>query len=244
MAALYTPTLTYDPITDPDGLRATHYQIERSPGDGFIYEAMFDPHTGTATPFYHSDSLIIATAGSFRHEMFCYPGPRASYAVFVGPGNALNDAEKSLLAPLGTFQSLHRGELWGVVAALQTVVRILEKGLVKYGPLRRVIIKTDSEYIAKGGTERMLTWLSRGWIGNGESHIREWDLWEAFLAWLEIVKRTWNVEVLLWWVPAQWNRDAKSLAKEGLKLPPPRLVQTRPMQRKELASSESIGSCY
>lgn len=67
MAALYTPTLTYDPITDPDGLRATHYQIERSPGDGFIYEAMFDPHTGTATPFYHSDSLIIATAGKGTH---------------------------------------------------------------------------------------------------------------------------------------------------------------------------------
>lgn len=63
MAALYTPTLTYDPITDPHGTQATHYQLERSPGDGFIYEAMADPMTGTATPFYHSDSLIIATAG-------------------------------------------------------------------------------------------------------------------------------------------------------------------------------------
>lgn len=63
MASLYAPTLTYDPVTDPEGRRATHYQIERSPGDGFIYEAMADPLTGTATPFYHSDSLIIATAG-------------------------------------------------------------------------------------------------------------------------------------------------------------------------------------
>lgn len=63
MASLYTPTLTYDPVTDPHGRRANHYQVERSPGDGFIYEAMADPLTGTATPFYHSDSLIIATAG-------------------------------------------------------------------------------------------------------------------------------------------------------------------------------------
>lgn len=63
MATLYTPTLTYDPISDPHGTRATHYQLERSPGDGFIYEAMADPLTGTATPFYHPDSLIIATAG-------------------------------------------------------------------------------------------------------------------------------------------------------------------------------------
>lgn len=67
MAALYTPTLTYDPITDPQGTQATHYQLERSPGDGFIYEAMADPLTGTATPFYHSDSLIIATAGKETH---------------------------------------------------------------------------------------------------------------------------------------------------------------------------------
>lgn len=70
MASLYTPTLTYDPVTDPRGTKATHYQLERSPGDGFIYEAMADPLTGTATPFYHSDSLIIATAGK-GNASFC-----------------------------------------------------------------------------------------------------------------------------------------------------------------------------
>lgn len=67
MATLYAPTLTYDPITDPQATQATHYQLERSPGDGFIYEAIADPVTGTATPFYHSDSLIIATAGKRTH---------------------------------------------------------------------------------------------------------------------------------------------------------------------------------
>lgn len=94
--------------------------------------------------------------------MFCYPGPRASYAVFVGPGNPLNDAEMPLVAPTGTFLSSQRGDLTGAVVALKTVVRILEKGLTSV-PLRRVIIKTDSEYVALGGTERMRTWLRRGW---------------------------------------------------------------------------------
>lgn len=102
-------------------------------------------------------------AGSFRHQMFCYPGPRSSYAVFVGPGNPLNDAETPLLAPPGTFLSLQRGDLTGAVVALKTVVRIVEKGLTPYGPLRRVIIKTDSEYVAKGSTERMMTWIRKGW---------------------------------------------------------------------------------
>lgn len=40
------------------------------------------------------------------------------------------------------------------------------------------------------------------------------------------------------------NRDAKSLAGEGLKIPPPRLVQDRPGRRAEMTSSESLGSCF
>lgn len=39
-------------------------------------------------------------------------------------------------------------------------------------------------------------------IGCGESRIRDWDLWEALLALVDIVKRIWNVEVLFWWVPS------------------------------------------
>ncbi|POS78849.1 hypothetical protein DHEL01_v202749 [Diaporthe helianthi] len=227
MATMYKPVLTYDPITDPHGRRANHYQLERSRG-GFVFEAVTDPQTGNATPFYRGDSLIIATAGSYRHEMFCYPGPRASYAVFLGPTNLLNDSETSLVAPPGMFLSMQRGALTGAVVALKTVLHMLEKGLTPYGPLRRVIIKTDSEYVALGCTERMGTWLRKGWIGCGDARIRDWDLWEAALALLDVLGQKWGVEVLFWWVPPEWNRDAKSLAAEGLKIPPPFKVDCRP----------------
>ena len=40
-------------------------------------------------------------------------------------------------------------------------------------------------------------------IGCGESRIRDWDLWEAVLALLDIVKSNWEVEVLFWWVPSE-----------------------------------------
>lgn len=56
---------------------------------------------------------------------------------------------KSLVAPPGAFQSRERGELSGVIAALRAVVRILERGLTCRGPVRRVIIKTDSEYVVR-----------------------------------------------------------------------------------------------
>ncbi|KAL1862660.1 hypothetical protein Daus18300_008458 [Diaporthe australafricana] len=176
--------------------------------------------------------------------MFCYPGPRASYAVFVGPRHPFNDSSTPLMAPPGTFLSLQRGDLSGVVVALQTVVCLLEKGMVTYGPLRHVIIKTDSEYVVKGATERIQTWLRKGWIGCGESRVRDWDLWEAFLALLDIIKGIWNVDVHFWWVPAEWNRDAKSLAAEGLKIPPPRFSGIRREQRLDIRSSESLGSSY
>lgn len=88
MASLYTPTLTYDPITDPRATQATHYQLERSPGDGFIYEAMADPLTGTATPFYHSDSLIIATAGKGTHCLCRHTDRRTKTLVVRGARDA------------------------------------------------------------------------------------------------------------------------------------------------------------
>lgn len=89
-------------------------------------------------------------------------------------------------------------------------------------------------------------------IGCGESRIRDWDLWEAVLALLALVKSKWEVEVLFWWVPhdcksaidpRRWhssdpshplgNRDAKLLAGEGLKIPPPKLFQDRRPRREE-----------
>ncbi|KAG8169450.1 hypothetical protein KVR01_000195 [Diaporthe batatas] len=240
MATLYHPVLTYDPITDPTGRRTNHYQVERS-RDGFVFEALADPLTGTATPFYRGDSLIIATAGSYRHEMFVYPGPRASYAVFLGPSNPLNDSGTALVAPPGAFLSLQRGALAGAVAALRTVVRMLEKGLVPCGgAVGRVIVKTDSEYVALGCTERIGGWVRRGWLGCGESRIRDWDLWEVVLALLDVIMHQWGVEILFWLVPAEWNRDAKYLAAEGLKIPPPFVVDCRPRSQ-ELREDRRVG---
>ncbi|KAK7742284.1 hypothetical protein SLS53_004427 [Cytospora paraplurivora] len=215
--SLYLLRILSDPVLDPQAIRANHYQIERSPGDGFIYEALFDPYTDNPTPFYRPDSLIIATAGSFLHERFCYPGPRASYSVFFGPGNTLNDVGKSLIAPPETFQSRQRGELSAAISALRTVSRIFEQGLTGNGPLARVIIKTDSEYLAKGATEWVFTWSQNGWIMCENPRVKDWDLWEQLLNVLDYIKSVLGVEVAFWWVPARWNSDARSLAGVGLR---------------------------
>lgn len=133
---------------------------------------------------------------------------------------------KSLIAPPGSFQSRQRGDLSGAIAALRTVAQIIEKNLTGRGPVRRVIIKTDSEYLVKGVTEWVFTWMQRGWIMCGNSRVKDWDLWEKLMDVLDHVKRVWAVEVAFWWVPPRWNKDARSLAGVGLRVPPDTHVVT------------------
>lgn len=135
-------------------------QIERSPGDTFVYECLADPMTRFPTPFYHPDALIIAAAGSYQSDRHCYPGPRAGYAVFVGPFNKLNTGGMPVAKVPGQWISLQRGELAGAVAAMEVVMKILDRGSATDKPLRRVVVKTDSEYVVKGITDRFVLFSS------------------------------------------------------------------------------------
>lgn len=57
----------------------------------------------------------------------------------------------------GQWMTAERGELYGSVAALKLVLKTLGRdgGWLPSGrKLRRVIIKTDSEYVVRGVTDR------------------------------------------------------------------------------------------
>lgn len=120
-------------------------------------ECGLDPATGFPTPFYQPDSIIVATAGAYKHQRFCYPGPRAGYAVFFGPRNEMNVYGGSVPKVRGHWMSVDRGECTAAAAALDSVLQMLERnrGLLPSGrKLRSVIIKTASEYMAKTVTDR------------------------------------------------------------------------------------------
>lgn len=116
----------------------------------------FDPDTGFPTPFLNPDTIIIAIAGEYKPDRYCYPGPRAAYAVFFGPGNNLNVNGAPLPELEGQSMSLERGELVAAIAALEAVLSILQRGgiLPSSKRLRSVIIKTNSEVLVHGITER------------------------------------------------------------------------------------------
>lgn len=127
---------------------------------------------------------------------------------------------KSLVVPPGAFQSRQRGEISSAISALRTVVQILEKGLTCRGPVRRVIIKADSEYLVRGATDWVYTWMQKGWIMCENSRVKDWDLWEKLVDVLDHIKHVWGVEIAFWWVPPSWNKEARSLAGIGLRMPP------------------------
>lgn len=63
--------------------------------------------------------------------------------------------------------------------------------------------------------------MHKGWIGRGNSKIRDWDLWEELLGLLRGIQDYWGVQVSFWWVPVTWNLNAKRDAGMGTRVPPP-----------------------
>lgn len=53
----------------------------------------------------------------------------------------------------GQWMSLQRGETAAAIAALKIVLRLLDKGMLPLGTLRRVILKTDSEGLTRSVTD-------------------------------------------------------------------------------------------
>lgn len=60
----------------------------------------------------------------------------------------------------------------------------------------------------------------------GDSRVKDWDLWEKILGALDHIRHVWGVEVAFWWVvPHSWNKDARSMAGMGLRVPPDTTVK-------------------
>lgn len=120
-------------------------------------ECGLDPATGLPTPFYQPDSIIIAISGAYKHQKFCYPGPRSGYAVFFGPGNRMNVNGEPVPNVKGQWMSFERGECKAAVVALSSVLQMLDNtgGFLPSGrKLHTVTVKTASEDVAKTVTDR------------------------------------------------------------------------------------------
>jgi ribonuclease HI len=108
------------------------------------------------------------------------------------------------------IQSSNRAELRAVIAALRF------RNWSGEG-FRTVVFATDSEYVVEGSTQWARTWVRNNWKTkgkqrDGESSVKNRDLWEILLGECERAQRS-GLAIQFWKIPREWN----TLADEGAK---------------------------
>ncbi|KAJ6508459.1 putative ribonuclease H [Mycena sanguinolenta] len=107
----------------------------------------------------------------------------------------------------------NRAELRAVIAALEFRCWFGEGW-------QRVVIVTDSEYVAKGATEWMRVWAGQGWLTASGTPVKNRDLWEKLNVQLGD-HADGGCEVSFWAVPREWNQQADRAAGDGARQEPP-----------------------
>lgn len=102
-------------------------------------------------------SVVIYTDGGCRGN----PGPGA-WAALLRYGE--HERELSGAEPITTN---NRMELMGAIVALETLTRA-----------SRVVLYTDSQYVKKGMTEWLRSWVARGWLTADRKPVKNADLWQ------------------------------------------------------------------
>ncbi|KAF7311209.1 putative rnase h domain protein [Mycena kentingensis (nom. inval.)] len=102
----------------------------------------------------------------------------------------------------------NRAELRAAIAALEF--------RAWYGSgFERVVLVTDSEYVANGATAWMRSWAARRWRkADGKAKVANRDLWERLSARMGVFAEG-GCEVAIWAVRRDWNQKADRAAKEG-----------------------------
>ncbi|KAI1398946.1 ribonuclease H-like domain-containing protein [Hypoxylon fuscum] len=83
----------------------------------------------------------------------------------------------------------------------------------------RVVVVTDSEYVARGATERLRNWASRNWrTSSSRKKVTNLDLWRALSEVMGEHAKS-GCEVSFWMVPREYNAqadaDARGAAQHG-----------------------------
>ena len=150
--------------------------------------------------------MLVSTDGSCLGNGRA--GARAGWAFIFKPGpeGVVNGA----LEQQGPDSQWHgptsnRAELRAVIAALEFRAWWGEG----WG---RIVIATDSEYVARGATEWLRSWAARGWRTVGGAPVQNRDLWERLSERMGTCAKG-GCEVSFWRVPRAWNAEADHAAK-------------------------------
>lgn len=104
-------------------------------------------------------------------------------------------------------QTSNRAELRAVIATLQFRAWHGEGWT-------QLIIATDSEYVVKGSTQWVQSWVRNRWLTSKNTPVKNRDLWELLLQEIQKFDRE-SLRVVFWHIPRGWNQVADRGAKEA-----------------------------
>ena len=104
-------------------------------------------------------------------------------------------------------QASNRAELRAVIGALKFRAWFNEGW-------KKLVVATDSEYVAKGATEWVQTWGRNNWVRSSGAAVKNRDLWEELLG--EVIGyQAHGMEICFWRIPRALNVVADQTARAG-----------------------------
>ncbi|KAK5070411.1 hypothetical protein LTR64_000082 [Lithohypha guttulata] len=130
--------------------------------------------------------------------------------VYTGRNNSLNKA----YAILQVSATNQKAELEAAILGVQTAMSIKANTEAGY-TISRFVIRTDSRYVFDCTTKHIRRWKIMGWMTAGNTPVANQELWKKLESAIEEVESRKKANVLFWWFPRTYNKEADFQANEG-----------------------------
>ncbi|KIW11573.1 hypothetical protein PV08_10874 [Exophiala spinifera] len=154
-------------------------------------------------------TMVVSVDGGSRGNNRSDPKSRAAWGVYFGPDCPRN--AWGLLARTD-LQTSSRAELESVRKALDIIQGMKEAG--ELDGWREVIVKCDSDYVARSLSEWIWSWERNGYVTRKGTPVEHGDIIREIHA--TITKMEEEMAIRFWRVGREWNREADALVNHAL----------------------------
>ena len=154
-------------------------------------------------------TIVVSVDGGSRSNNRNDPKSRGAYGVYFGPNCHRNT---NGLLDHSVPQTSSRAELEGARKALEVI-----QGMKRDGEIdgwREIIIKLDSDYVAKSLADYIWTWESNGFTTRKDTPVEHGDLIREMHSMITELEK--EGAVRFWRVNREWNKEADKLVNQAL----------------------------
>lgn len=154
-------------------------------------------------------TLVLSIDGGCRVNDRSKDTNRAACAVYFGLNCPFNYAATLHMLSPKEAETSNRAELSAAICALDIMERRIDAGEVDL--VKELIIKTDSEYVARSMHEWVWAWEKNGWTKSGGRSVKNHDLMRRLHEKIKVFEQEYRMHVRFWRVGREWNEEADAM---------------------------------